>query len=790
MIKNYLKIAWRNLIKGKLYSVINITGLAIGIACCLLIGLYVFEELRFDRFHEDSERIYRVNMTLSNESKSTTLVTTPRPLANMLMDQFPEVEIITSLEYEEGVLRHEKMLSDVTFAVTDSGFFDVFSFKILAGNAQTSLTSPNHVLITSTLAKKIFGEEAPLGKPIDLRIDGKFHPATIGAVIKDAPPYSSISYEVLVPEPFWEKANPRNSRSSNWGTMAGVRYAKLSPDTDIQKLSDKMTKVISTQLPEKFTANRTYNFQPLTDIHFGDQVKWSQTPTVNPNFVIIAVIIALLILGISCINFTSLSIGYSSRRAKEVGMRKVIGAERKQLVLQFWGETFLIAFISLALGLFLAEILAPYFSNLVDSSVELNLLSHPIILLIIVSIVLLTGILAGSYPALYMSKFKPSHVFQKRALGITSHKLIPVLTTVQFSLAITLIIGTIFMNKQMNLLSEKSLGFSQEHVIQLETPSREGRQILNSFQNQLLNQTAILGVSGSWNSLDGKGVSFNNLPFESEGKEIRGSKFGIAPNLPEVLNIEILEGTKLSPANKEEADEVLVNESLVRAFSWENPIGKQIDGHFGDSFIVKGVVKDFHYQSLHEDISPLIIEPANMFTKLYVKLDGKRTSSAIQSVEQAWSKAAPGIPFHFSFLDDQIEMQYQSDQQWVAIVKAASYLSILLSCLGLFGLATLASSKRKKEISIRKVLGATVSSIVVLLSKDFLKPVLAGLIVAIPVTWYLLNFWLQDFAFKVSLNPLIFIIAGFSTITIALLTVSWQSIRAAVANPVESLRSE
>lgn len=789
MFKNYFKIAWRNIVKGKLYSVINISGLAIGIACCLLIGLYVFEELRYDRFHEDADQIHRVNLTLSNESKSTTMATTPRFLATMLADLFPEVEDITSLDYEDGVVRYGNELSDVTFTVIDSSFFDVFNFKVLAGDAASSLKSANDVLISSTIAEKLYGKANPIGEVLDLRINGEFYPATIGAVVEDAPSYSSISYEVLVPEPLWETVDPGNSRNTNVGAMAGVRYAKLAPDADTKQLSKNIVSAIKSQFPEHLRANQTYSFQPLTAIHFGDQVMWSETPTVNPNFVIIAVIIALLILGISCINFTSLSIGYSSRRAKEVGMRKVIGAERKQLILQFWSETFFIALLSLVLGLLLAEVLAPYFSNLIGHTPELNLFGHPIILLVIGVIVLLTAVLAGSYPALYLSKFKPSHVFQKQ-VSPSSHKLIPVLTTVQFSLAIALITGTIFMNNQMKLLSDKNLGFDEQHVIQLEIPYREGQQILSSLRNDLTNQTNILGISGSWNNLDGEGVEFNDLPFQSDGKEIRGAKFGMDPNLPKVLDMDILAGDDLSRVSNSTNQEVLVNESLINAFGWEDPIGKRIDGSFGDTFIVRGVVEDFHFKSLHEEIAPLILEPTDTFTKIYLKINGQQISSSIDAAAEAWKATAPGLPFQFSFLDDKIEKQYQSDQQWVAIVQTASYLSILLSCLGLFGLATLASSKRRKEISIRKVLGATLSSIVFLLSKDFLKPVFIGLIIGVPLASFLLNFWLQDFAYKIELNPLTFLIAGLATIVIALLTVSWQSIKAALANPVESLRSE
>lgn len=789
MLKNYFKIAWRNLLKGRLYSVINITGLAIGIACCLLIGLYIFQELRYDRFHEDADRIYRVNLTLANEAKSTTIATTPRPLADMLVNQFPEVGSITSLEFEDGVIRYNNELSNITFAVTDSNFFNVFSFEIKAGYAISSISSPNEVLIPASLAKKLFDNENPIGKVIDLRINETFYPATVGAVIENPPSYSSITYDILIPEPLWQAANPRSSRSSNWGTMAGVRYAKLAPNTDLKQLSSDLNEAMISLIPERFRINREYSFQPLTDIHFGKQVMWSQTPTVNPNFVLIAAIIAFVILGISCINFTSLSIGYSSRRTKEIGMRKVIGAERKQLIMQFWSETFFIALISLILGLFFTEILSPYFSALVGDTTQFRLFEHPAILLIIGIIVLLTGILAGSYPAIYLSKFKPSQVFQKQSSHNSNHKLIPVLTTIQFSLAVVLIVGTVFMNNQMQLLSDKNLGFDDEYVVQLETPYREGEKILQVLRNELSNETSIRGISGSWNSLDGEGVSFNNIPFQADGKEIRGSKFGVSSNLPEVLDIKLLAGNPLSETD-ETTNEVLVNEALVRSFGWENAIGKRIDGAFDESYTVKGVVQNFHFQSLHKGISPLILEPNEALTKIYLKVNGQQLSSTINTIEEAWIASAPDLPFQFSFLNDQIEKQYQSDQKWVAMVQAASYLSILLSCLGLFGLATLASSKRKKEISIRKVMGATVSSIVFLLSKDFLKPVLIGLIIAMPISWYMLTIWLQDFAYKIELNPLTFFIAGMTTILIALLTVSWQSIKAAVANPVESLRSE
>lgn len=789
MIKNYIKIAWRNLVKGKLYSVINILGLAVGISCCLLIGLYVYQELRYDRFHAKGDQIYRVNHTLPGTDGLDRFAQTPKPLAPFLEANVPEVEEAVRLQKEDGVVRIENQLFKQEFLVAEEGFLDIFSFRLTKGNPNTIFSEREEVLLTESLARKLFGSLDVLGKSLELRVRGEYYQASVGGVLGDPPGYSSIQFKVVIPLEYWKKVDRSYERGNNWGSLRPATYVLLARISDPVKLAEKAGVQLQSKVPNQSSKTRIFEFQPITELHFDSSVEGGLEPTANISFVYISVAIAMLILLIACINFMSISIGHSASRAREVGMRKAMGARRGQVMKQFWGETFMVVLFALTLGLLLTELLLPYLNSIVGKSLEMNWLENPMLLALVLSTVLLTGLLAGSYPALYLSKFQPSQVFRNKIYIESNHLLIRSLSGVQFALAITLIIGTLFMNRQMDFMLNKSLGYEEDKVIQVRVPFEEGKNIVKDMQAALSSESIVREISGSWETLSSGGGEFQAREMVSGGNEIQGFTFGVGPKLSAVLNLEILQGRGLQEGRA--TSEVLVNEELVKAFDWENPIGKKLSRRFefSDAEVV-GVVKNFHFQSLHQDIAPLAIYAADYYTTAYMKLGGDEIAGALEQTQEAWSEVAPGLPFNFTFMDQQIEQQYRADSRWAHFVELASVVAIFLACMGLFGLASLATVKRSKEICIRKVLGATVAGVAALLSKDFLKPVVIALCFAIPLSYLLIQQWLQNFAYKIDIDPGTYIIATVAVIGLALLTVSWQSIRAAVANPAESLRSE
>ncbi|MGK7370712.1 MAG: ABC transporter permease [Candidatus Halalkalibacterium sp. M3_1C_030] len=792
MIKNYIKIAWRNLVKGKLYSVINISGLAVGIACCLLIGLYVYNELRYDRFHEKGDQIYRVNYTLLGQNETFNTAQTPKPLAPFLTENFSEIKQAVRLQNEDGVIRIQNRLFKEKFLIAEQGFLDVFSFKLLQGNPETAFSEREQILLTQTTAQKLFGSENIIGKPLELRIDGEYYQASVGGILEDPPEYSSISFKVVIPLEFWKKVDRSYERGNNWRTFGQATYVLLAENSNAGMLGGKTKQMIETHLSESIMDGRSIEFQPIKDIHFDGSVQGGLSTTANVNLIYISAAIAILILVIACINFMSISVGHSARRAREVGMRKAMGALRTQIMKQFWGETFLTVLFSLGLGLLLTELLLPYFNHIVGKSMTLNWMETPLLFFMVIGTVLITGLLAGSYPAIYLSRFQPSQVFQNKIKVEGRHGLIQFLSGTQFTLAIVLIIGTLFMNQQMDLLLNKNLGFNKDQVIQVEVPFEEGKSIVNNLQTALSPETLVKHVSGSWETLGKERNGFQLANIEAGDQEISGYTYGTDPEHPKTLGLEVTVGRVYrSPEDIGGRQEVLVNQKLVDTFGWENPIGKKLSRMFAfNEAEVVGVVKDFHFQSLHQPIEPLVIYPTEYYTMAYIRLGGGQIEDALTVAETAWNKVAPGLPFDFTFLDQAIDQQYRADIQREQIVTLASAIAIMLACMGLFGLATLAMAKRTKEISIRKVFGATSAGIAILLSKDFLKPVVIALCFAIPLSYLLIQQWLQNFAYKIEIDPGTYLIATVVVIVLALLTVSWQSIRAAVANPADSLRSE
>ena len=678
MLKNYLTIAYRNLLKNRAVSIINITGLSLSIAVCILIALYIWHELSYDRFHEKTDQIYRTIMHSQGTAKEYSIASTPFMLAPRLKSTFPEVEHAVRLYPQEGVIKVGDTMFDEDLLFADTDFFNVFSFPLIAGDPQKSLQTPDQVVLTEEMAGKLFGNETPLGKTLSIRIKGKFYDFTVSGVAKTLPGNSSVSFSVLLPMEMWGRVDKGLYRES-WGSLTPRTYITLKEQANPEQVQKKLPVLLEDD-PEqaKYLGIR---LQPITQIHFDQSVQSSLAPASNINYIYILASIGFFILLIAAINFTSLAIGSSTSRASEVGVRKTFGATRAQLSWQFLGESLLMSLFSLVMGGLLAYLLLSPFSNLVG-----RLLSFDDIwlqfLAVALAITLLTGIAAGSYPAFYLSKFKPASVLKNHLQVKGKNWLIRSLTVVQFTIAVLLGIFTLTMHQQMQLLMTKNLGFDQEQVISVDVPFREGKKLLNLYNTELAGESAVAGVAASWEEMGaGDGVSFQILDLRSGEDSIGGFGMGVNGEFLETMKIKLIAGKSLSDytGSEEEPTEVLVNEALVKDMGWDDPLGKPLSRMFTfEEATVVGVVEDFHFQSLHKKVEPLALYPAPYLTNLYVKITPNDIPDKLAMLEEKWQKIAPDLPFTYQFLDDTI-------QAAVPVGKAVGGYCAICFCAGYCG---------------------------------------------------------------------------------------------------------
>ncbi len=794
MLKNYLTIALRNLRRHKGYTAINAGGLAVGLATCLLIVLWVQHELSYDRFHAEAERIYRVLYIAEGEDGSEeALAQTPRPLASALDSAFAAVERAVRINRNPGVVRRgaQSFREEITFA--DDGFFQMFSFPLERGDARTALRAPNTAVLSTPAAQKYFGDENPVGQRLSVRLGGAFYDVTVTGVAAPLPENSSIRFDVLLP--LNEQSAYRTAfANDNWGTLSPRLYVQLASPKAAIALSEQIPAFIERSIPEGFHAKQL-RLQPLAEVHRTPSVTGGLAPTSDPSYAYILIGIALVVLLMACINFTTLAVGRSAGRVREVGIRKVMGAVRAQLMRQFWGEALLMSALAFLLSVALARLALPFFNALAGTRLHLGAWTDPVMLSVGTGLFLLVGLVAGGYPAVYLSRFEPTEVLTGRFRVGGRSRFTAALLVVQLTVSTALIICTLFMGQQLHLLQTRNLGFEQEQVVRLGVPPQEGVTLWERMQQALADEPRVQSVAASWNQIGGgEGVGFNRLPTTAGAQEIEAASFKVSPGALETLDLALAQGRPLSASKgkgEQAAPQVVVNEAFVKEMGWDDPLGRRVSVLFGvqDAPIV-GVVKDFHFESLHEKIRPLVIDMSGPFSTLYVRFAAGDPQTALRTVEVAWNQVAPELPFAFTFLDEAVEQQYRAETRWTRTVTTASVLAIFIACLGLFGLAAFAAERRRKEIGIRKVLGASVASVVGLLSKDFLKLVLIAFVVAAPVAYVAMRRWLEDFAYRVELSPWLFLAAGAAALGIALATVSVQAVRAALADPVEALRSE
>ncbi len=810
MIGNYLKVASRNIQKRKFYSFINAFGLSIGIAFCTLIYLFVQDEKSFDQIHVNKERIYRLhtsNFDMEKFEKGdkdpyNSNPYLPAKFGEVLLDEFPEVQYMTHFNnYNEGVMRFEDKNFKQKYTAVDSGFFNMFSFKILAGDGKKPLRSTSDAVLTPQLAKKYFGDEDPIGKIFTLDTEGKQIPLTVTAIIEAPTANSSLTFEMLV----LMEVMPWYARShDNWGNASFPTFIQLhqvSQSTLLQTHIDTVTnKYMASykkgwrewlKTPAQYQP-RKFGFQNLSQIHLTKDIYWEKSS--DPQYSLILGGIAILILMIACINYISLALTTSASRRIEVGIRKVVGAQKKQIVWQFAFESLLLALSSMIIGLMLVVVFLPYFNEFTNKAITFT--SKMILQVIGVSIIItfLVGFVAGSYPALFLSGFKPTRVLKGNFTSKFQARFTKPLVVFQFFLSASMIICSVIMYQQMRYVTTKNIGFNKEQIVVIPTQTgwnAKANQTVDQFRNVIKNNPGVADVSGVTASFS-KGWS--RLGYKIKGENKDAFVYGVDTEYIPLLDIQLVEGRNFDGARIADSLGVIVNEALVRDMKWKEPLSEHLnwqEDSIGAGSPVIGVMKDYNYMSLEHAIDPMFISLKNGYlTTILVKLTPCEIPAKVEHLRAAWIKTFPDLPFEYSFLDEDVASQYDMYSRWSKIMELSTVFAILIACLGLFGMAGVNAVNRTKEIGIRKVMGAQLTSIFILLNKQYVWLAVIAFVLAVPCSWYAMNKWLSSFKFAITIGWELFAFSLLAGLAIALLTVSYHAIKAALINPADTLKHE
>jgi len=774
MLKNYIKTALRNIRKYKVYSLINIFGLAVGMASCILIFLWIQDELSYDRFHDHSDRLFRVVSSLEGEWTSTS----PWAINDVLKRDFPEILRSTRFRTFHFLTRHKENSYYEDLGFVDPDFLDMFSFPLLQGDPDTALTSKESVVISEKVAQKYFRNQDPVGKILTVNNDTDLK---VTGVLKNVPSNSTLQFDMLASVKLLGEG-----RLQTWA-LETQAFVMLEKNVSLKDLRSKISG--TTMKYDKRVENKTVinDLQPVSRMHlFGLNEKGGIL------YIYIFSAIAVIILFIACINFINLTTAKSGNRAVEVGMRKVIGARRSHLIKQFFGEAVFISLIAFILAVLLVSMFLPTFNNLTQKQLVLDPNQNSSLILILLGIALFTGILSGSYPALLFSSFTPIQALRESgSLSFKSPVLRRVLVIFQFTVAVALIFSSIILQRQMNYIKNKDLGFNRSYVLRLPM-NKDIQGHYDAFKQRLVSNSDILNVTSASNTP----LSIGNInPVYWEGRTPEQYEVinfaAVDYDYFETFQMDITEGRAFSRDFAADEKNYIINEAAVRFTELESPIGKLFSIWEREGRII-GVVKNFHSRSLHDEIRPVVFTLTHNWAHnyIFIRINPEKAQSAVRSVESSWKQFAAGHPYEYDFLDDVFNRQYQTDQRMSSIINDFTFLAIFISCLGLFGLASYMAERRTKEIGIRKVLGASVSSVIFMLSKDFTRWVLIANVIAWPITWYVMSQWMQNYAYRINIRWWMCLLAGGLALLIALLTVGYQSIRAATANPADSIRYE
>jgi putative ABC transport system permease protein len=805
MFRNYFKTALRNLVKNKFYSLLNLTGLAVGLATCLLIFLYVSDELSYDRYNKNADRIYRVNNEVKFGGNYFDIAQAPAMMGAVMVREIPRIAQYTRLRWYGSVLvkKGNENISEGRVGYADSTFFDIFSIPVIAGNPKTALVDPHSIVITETRANKYFGNTDAVGKSLVINDTGIYK---VTAVIKDVPKQSHFNFDFFVPM----SENP-DSRNDNWLSENYSTYILLKENTDTRNLVKELDELLEkhtgpslqafvNQSMDEFKKSGGYvrtSITPVTDIHLHSNRLGELDGNGNLDYVYIFSAIALLILVIACVNFMNLSTARSANRAKEVGVRKVLGSLRKNLVHQFLIESLIISVAALVAAIVFAWVLLPFFNDLSGKEINHSELMKPGMLIALSGLVLIVGLLAGSYPAFYLSAFQPILVLKgKLAGGFKRSWLQNALVVGQFVISIVLIFGTIVIYSQLNYIRNKDVGFDRSQVLVIQHANALGEQT-TSFRNELDQLPGVKGATVSSYlpvNFNRSNDAFFTSPTLDQATAISMQKWLVDEHYIPTLDIKLREGRNFSEELKTDSGSIIINEAAAKFLARNDLLNKKLYS-LGQNASVReykiiGVIRNFNFSTLKEMVTPLAFLLENDNGNISVRMSAADNSDLIAQISSKWKAFAPGQPFDYTFMDEDFAKLYTTEQRTGKIFITFAVIAIVIACLGLFGLITYAAEQRVKEIGIRKVLGATVTNITGMLSASFLKLVAIAGLIAFPLAWWAMNTWLRDFAYRVSIQWWVFVLTGVIALLIAFMTVYFQAMKAAVSNPVKSLRSE
>ena len=812
MISNYLKVAARNIQKRKLYSFINAIGLSIAMAFCLLIYLYIKDERSFDQMHENKHLIFRIeenqyvywNPKLAEHERYHRTAYLPVGLAPALREELPEVDYVMRFTADwTGIVKYGDKVFTEKLCYTDGDFFKMMSFPLLAGNADKLFENKLEVVLTPAIAQKYFGTEDPIGKT--MLIDNNGEKAFIVAGIIQAPPAnSSFDFQIILPQehrPGYERQLKR------WGNFNTPTFVQLKPGADLDTFSKNLGKVVDKYMGPGLEESRKQEnipadikmmellFTPLPEMHLKNDIEWHKVS--DPQYSYILGGIALLILVIACVNYIALALTTSAARRTEVGVRKVVGAYKKQLIYQFGFESILLAFISMIFGILLVVVFLPSFNEFTAKAIQLTFTEFTSITALALGLSIVIGIFAGSYPAFFLSSFLPALVLKGRFTTKLQAGFTKPLVVIQFALSAFLIISSVIMYQQMSFVTNKNLGFQHEQVLVIPTQTGENPQagkVVDQFRKRLEQVPAVQSVGAT-------NISFNQgwsrFGYKIDGVQRSAYVYSVDPFYIPTLSMELVKGRNFDPTIPADSNAIIVNEALVRDMKWEDPLNEYYNYYedtVGLGAKVIGVVKDYHYRSLEAPIEPLFLcmnyKDMGQLTSMLVKVKPEDIQNSLQQIEKAWKELYPDKPFDYTFLDDDVARQYRWHTRWMSIMGFSTGFAILISCLGLFGLAGINAINRTKEIGIRKVMGAPVSNIFVLLNRQYVWLSMIAFTIAIPFSWYVMNKWLSSFQFKIEMGWELFALSTMSGLMIALLTVSYHALRAMQVNPAETLKYE
>ncbi|HVG42983.1 MAG TPA: ABC transporter permease [Chitinophagaceae bacterium] len=795
MIKNYFKIAFRHLLKSKLYAFVNIIGLAIGITSCLLIGIYIWDELSYDRFHKNADRTVRVTWEYYfGEGETNETANTGTKVGPQFQRTFPEVEAYVRLmKYPRVIAYNNQAFDEKNFLYADSSFFTVFSFPLLKGDAATALDAPDKLVLTQSMAKKYFGNEEPIGKTVNV---GGTKDFVITGIASDAPQNSQIKFDFVGSFKSLGASKEEKWSEANYTTFLLLKD-KQQVNTLQQKINNYMKGVNKEEMKLSENHFSAYHIEPFTKVHLHSKLDGFE-PNNSITYIYILGAVALLILLIACVNYTNLSTAQSAGRSAEIGMRKVMGAHKKQVFTQFITESLLLTLFAIFIAVLLAVVLLPYFNQLSGKDLPVSTLFLPQTLIPLLTLSVIVAITASAYPALILSNSKVIQVLKSGFTFTGSNGLRKSLIVLQFIISIFLIITTIVILQQLSYIQNKDLGYSKEHIVVLPV-DRKTAEKFDDIKSAFENNKGVVSIAGAYE--EPTHIGWSDGINTKDNKSISVNAFPVDEDIVKTLDLKIIEGSDYNETDVKQFDTsnnsenlrytFMLNEAAVNALGWtpKEAIGKTIIK--GREGVIKAVVKDFHFRSLHEPINPLLIFlDKRLVGSLFVKLSGNDIAGSLKDLEKTWKERIPHRPFQYHFLDEDYDALYKTEQRTAGVFTTFSTLAILLACLGLFALTAYTMVRRTKEIGIRKILGASIPDILTLVSKDFIRLVLLAVVIAVPIAWYAVNTWLEGFTYKIRLEWWVFAAGGIITLIIAFITICMQAIKTALTNPVKNLRTE